>query len=342
MKPLRLRMEAFGPYAAPTTVDFTRMGGGLFLITGNTGSGKTMIFDAMTYALYGETSGTRRKTDTLHSDLTSSKPRVSLEFEHLGTVYEVVREPPYMRVGRSGEGKRTAPTAELSMNGETVARNPKEVTRRIVDILGMDATQWGQIVMLAQGEFMKLLDTDSKKRTEILRNLFGTDAHKDLQEMLARLSGEKEVSFGHLTRDAEERMSQFRTDLADDLSSMPREEQSRIIELTLEGDRTRVEGLNRRKEDADRAYMAAVERKAEAAGIEAKFTELEAVRRRMAELEAASEEMASKESTRDMISRSAPVASAEAEMRSVGARLKTGEDELEAAEQMFASSGKGR
>lgn len=80
MKPLRLRMEAFGPYAAPTTVDFTRMGGGLFLITGNTGSGKTMIFDAMTYALYGETSGTRRKTDTLHSDLTSSKPRVSLEF----------------------------------------------------------------------------------------------------------------------------------------------------------------------------------------------------------------------------------------------------------------------
>lgn len=340
MKPLRLRMEAFGPYAAPTTVDFTRMGGGLFLITGNTGSGKTMIFDAMTYALYGETSGTRRKTDTLHSDLTSSKPRVSLEFEHLGTVYEVVREPPYMRVGRSGEGKRTAPTAELSMNGETVARNPKEVTRRIVDILGMDAAQWGQIVMLAQGEFMKLLDTDSKKRTEILRNLFGTDAHKDLQEMLARLSGEKEVSFGHLTRDAEERMSQFRTDLADDLSSMPREEQSRIIELTLEGDRTRVEGLNRRKEDADRAYMAAVERKAEAAGIEAKFTELEAVRRRMAELEAASEEMASKESTRDMISRSAPVASAEAEMRSVGARLKSVEDELEAAEQMVASSGK--
>lgn len=332
MRPLVLRMEAFGPYSSPTTVDFTRMGSGLFLITGNTGSGKTMIFDAMTYALFGQTSGSRRSSESLHSDLTSAKPRVSLEFEHLGTRYEVVREPPYMKATRSGELKKTPPKAELYSNGEILASSVRDVNTRVEGILGMDSEQWGQIVMLAQGEFMKLLDTNSKDRTQILRNLFGTDAYRDLQETLAKLSSEKGSSYRHMVEDTDGKLSEFRTDLTDDLVGMPREEQSKVIMLTIDRDDSAVKALGCRKKEADEAYMAAVEKKAEAGSLDAKFQELEAVERRLTDLDSRREEFEGKVAMRDMIARSAPVAAAETEMKAQNARLRTVEEELESAE----------
>lgn len=332
MRPLVLRMEAFGPYSSPTTVDFTKMGSGLFLITGNTGSGKTMIFDAMTYALFGQTSGSRRSSESLHSDLTSAKPRVSLEFEHLGTRYEVVREPPYMRTTRTGEVKKTSPKAELYSNGELMASSVRDVNARVEGILGMDPDQWGQIVMLAQGEFMKLLDTNSKDRTEILRNLFGTDAYRDLQDTLAKLSSEKGLSYKHMVEDTDGKLSEFRTDLTDDLVGMPRDEQSKVIALTIERDGSAVKALECKKKETDAAYMAAVERKAEAGSLDAKFQELGTVERRLADLDSRREEFEGKIAMRDMIARSAPVAAAETELKAQNARLRTVEEDLEGAE----------
>ena len=336
MKPILLRMEAFGPYSAPTTVDFSRMGSGLFLITGNTGSGKTMIFDAMTYALFGKTSGSRREADTLQSDLTSARPRVELTFEHLGTEYRVVREPPYTRTGRDGSPKRGQPSAELYTNGQIVARNVREVDRKVGEILGMDSKQWCQIVMLAQGEFIKLLDTSSKDRTSILRNLFGTDEYRELQEVLGAMSSEKGRSFDHMRADADERVSQVVTDLAENLPDLPREEQSRIIELTVERDRSAVDLLSVRKADADRAYMEAVERRAEAAGIHAKFEELRSVTERAEALLARKDEVDGMVSTRDMIARSAPIAAAESEMRAVNSRMRSVESDLEGSEKRIS------
>ena len=184
MKPLRLSMEAFGPYAERTDIDFTRLDRGLFLITGNTGSGKTMIFDAMCYALFGETSGDRREQSMLRSDITDSKPWVELEFEHRGKRYTVRREPPYERVNRRGNVTTETAKAELFEDGEPTFGKPKEVTARVTEILGMDADQWKQVSMLAQGEFVKLLDTDSRERTGILRTLFSTDRFKVVQDRL--------------------------------------------------------------------------------------------------------------------------------------------------------------
>ena len=126
MKPIVLEMEAFGPYSGRTVVDFSKMGSGLFLITGNTGSGKTMIFDAMTYALFGRTSGSRRTPDSLRSDLTSAKPWVSLTFEHLGTRYTVRREPPYTRTTGTGKMTKTPAKAELLIEGKMVASSVRE------------------------------------------------------------------------------------------------------------------------------------------------------------------------------------------------------------------------
>ena len=258
MKPIMLEMEAFGPYAGRTVVDFSRMGSGLFLITGNTGSGKTMIFDAMTYALFGRTSGSRRTPDSLRSDLTSAKPWVSLTFEHLGTRYTVRREPPYARETRTGRVTKTTATAELYIDGRLASSSVREVDSRIEDILNMTEGQWNQIVMLAQGEFMKLLDTDSKTRTDILRNLFGTDEYRALQDSLSKVSSEKTDTYKYRRREADERLRTFVTSLTDDIVGLPREEQADVIARTLDLNAAEAESLRSARDAAEAEYRTAL------------------------------------------------------------------------------------
>lgn len=332
MKPITLEMRAFGPYSGNTEIDFSRMGPGLFLITGNTGSGKTMIFDAMTYALFGRTSGSRREPDMLQSDLTSERGMVRLTFEHIGTRYTVTREPPYVKTSASGKPVRKSPTAELVIDGTLASTSVREVNERIVSILGMNADQWGQIVMLAQGEFMKLLDTNSKNRTEILRNLFGTDGYRRLQDTLSEMVREKGETYGHRMREADEKVSEISTDLTDDLLALPREEQSRIITLTIGSDEERVAASTKAKEEADRSYMQAVETRAAAAGIAARFDELASVRERSASLESRRDEFEGMVRTRDMIGRASPAVSAEASMRELNSRMRQLESDRESAE----------
>ena len=190
MKPLKLVMSAFGPYAGKVELPLHQLGNnGLFLITGDTGAGKTTIFDAVTFALFDGASGSVRTVDTLRSDFASpdTKTYVELEFLHKGQLYNLTRNPKYERPKKSGAGF-TSETADATLvlpNGEVVAGNNK-VTDKIVELLGIDFKQFKQIAMIAQGEFLKLLLAESNERAGIFRKVFNTDIYLAVQDALKR------------------------------------------------------------------------------------------------------------------------------------------------------------
>lgn len=184
MRPLTLKMTGFGPYAGSETIDFTRLGArGLYLITGDTGAGKTTIFDAIVFALYGETSSGTRTASMLRSKYAdaSTPTEVELRFLLRGKEYVVKRNPEYMRTKQRGEGmtKSTA-GAELCLPDGSVVTKKQEVTARIGEILGLDAAQFMQIAMIAQGKFLRLLLADTKERQAIFRGIFHTERFERL------------------------------------------------------------------------------------------------------------------------------------------------------------------
>ena len=188
MRPVRLVLTAFGPYAGRTEVDFSRLHG-VFLITGDTGAGKTTLFDAIAYALFGECSGENRQTGSLRSDFADPRAEtaVTLEFTHRGLSYTVSRKPEQLLPKRRGEGFTRRPAeAELLLPDAPPVYKAQEVTRRIEDILRLTYPQFKQLCMLAQGEFLRLLLAEQKQREDILRRLFGTQLYLDVQEDLAR------------------------------------------------------------------------------------------------------------------------------------------------------------
>ena len=163
---------------------------GLYLITGDTGAGKTTIFDAICYALYGRPSGENREEWMLRSTYADSdtKTEVRLVFSHRGQTYEVARNPEYARKKQRGEGMTTEKAnAELILPDGDVVSGKKEVTTVIEDLLGVDREQFTQIAMLAQGDFLKLLIAPTSERQEIFRRLFQTERYLNLQK---KLSGE--------------------------------------------------------------------------------------------------------------------------------------------------------
>ena len=188
MRPLLLELSAFGPFAGVETVDFGTFDGGPILICGDTGSGKTTLFDAMTYALFDEPSGTTRATKTLRSDYATPEQDtyVCLTFEHDGETYTVRRSPAYQRPKRRGSGTtEQAATVELTLPSGHVLTNKDEANTTIVEVLGLDLPQFRQIVLIAQGEFAKLLNADSSERVNIFRHVFQTDHLERFQQRLA-------------------------------------------------------------------------------------------------------------------------------------------------------------
>ena len=190
MRPLYLKLSAFGPYAGTMEFDFGKLGtSGLYLITGDTGAGKTTIFDAITYALYGEPSGDNRDTSMLRSKYAddTALTRVELRFCYHEKEYTVARSPEYERRSRRGEGMtRQIATAELIRPDGSVVTKIKEVNSAIRDVIGIDRAQFCQIAMIAQGDFLKLLTASTKDRMEIFRHIFKTERYFDLQERLKR------------------------------------------------------------------------------------------------------------------------------------------------------------
>lgn len=188
MKPLKLKMRAFGPYADVAEIDFTKLNG-LFLITGDTGAGKSTIFDAISFALFGTVSGgkDRKSTKTLRSDFAKANVKTLVEYEFLyrGEVYKIERVPEYLREKKSGTGttKETA-DASLFMPDGRVITGVDKVTEKVVEILGVDQGRFSQIAMIAQGDFRKILTEKSKDRAELFRKIFDTSLYEDFQKSL--------------------------------------------------------------------------------------------------------------------------------------------------------------
>lgn len=199
MRPLKLIMSAFGPYAGSTEVDFTSLGErGLYLITGDTGAGKTTIFDAITFALYGEASGEIREASMLRSNYADEKTPtfVELSFVLGGKEYRVRRNPEYNRPKTRGEGFTLQKSdAELTLPDGKIITRQKDVNQQIVEILGIDRSQFTRIAMIAQGDFRKLLFASTEERKKIFQKLFHTHLYQSLQEELKRISAQMRKEF---------------------------------------------------------------------------------------------------------------------------------------------------
>ena len=189
MRPLRLTLSAFGPYAAQTTLDLEKLGkGGLYLITGDTGAGKTTLFDAITYALYDHSSSGIREGSMLRCKYEDDKipTFVELEFEVHGVRYTVRRNPEYQRPKARGEGMTTekADATLTYPDDRPPVTKAKDVTAAVQEIIGLDYNQFSQIVLIAQGQFTKLLNASTEERSRIFRKLFRTQRYAQLQERL--------------------------------------------------------------------------------------------------------------------------------------------------------------
>ena len=193
MRPNKLIMSAFGPYSSKTTLDFSKLGKkGLYLITGDTGAGKTTIFDAITYALFGEPSGETREVSMFRSKYAAPETPTEVELYFLsgGKDYYIKRNPEYERPKSRGEGTTIEKAnAELHLPGGSIKTGLKEVNTAVIEILGIDRNQFTQIAMIAQGDFLKLLLASTDERKKIFQKLFKTQNYYILQEKLKSQSG---------------------------------------------------------------------------------------------------------------------------------------------------------
>lgn len=197
MKPIKLTMSAFGSYARETMIDFTDVQRGIFLITGDTGAGKTTIFDAVVFALYDKTSGQKRDGGMMRSQYASPDVQTYVEFTFScrGEIYTVRRNPEYQRPKKRKSAKKDADEKEslttekaavsLTMpDGSDCPGNKSAVNKKIVEIIGLDVQQFTQIVMIAQGDFLRLLHAGSQERKQIFSKIFDTSIYRNIQEDL--------------------------------------------------------------------------------------------------------------------------------------------------------------
>ncbi|MCQ4936635.1 SbcC/MukB-like Walker B domain-containing protein [Anaerotignum propionicum] len=209
MKPIHLTISAFGPFAEKIEIPFSKLGsGGLFLVSGDTGAGKTTIFDAICFALFGETSGSNRGIDSVRSDFAqgTTKTYIELLFQHKGKIYRIIRNPAYRRPKKNGDGMTTeVAEAALFCQDETISTGFVQVKKAVEELLSVDAKQFKQIAMIAQGEFLKLLYAESSERGAIFRKVFHTNTFADFQQRLKEMEKLNRTQF----EDSEKRLLHY-------------------------------------------------------------------------------------------------------------------------------------
>ena len=200
MRPLKLTIAGFGPYAGAQELDFEALGtSGLYLIAGDTGAGKTTIFDAITFALFGEASGGSRKSDMLRSKYARADDPtyVELTFTYAGQTYTVRRNPAYERAKTRGVGTTSQlADAQLTLPDGSVVTKLKDVNRAVQEIIGLSREQFAQVCMISQGDFRRLLEADTETRKKIFKDIFETGLYSDLQ---TRLKDEVSALDGQMT-----------------------------------------------------------------------------------------------------------------------------------------------
>lgn len=223
MRPIRLTMEGFGPYKDRTVIDMDALGtGGIYLVTGDTGAGKTFIFDAITYALYGETSGGSRDSRTLRSQYADDDEEtyVELLFEYAGRRYTVRRSPEYNRKKKRGEGyTRESATAVLTYDDGSVTDGPSKVNDAVRELLGIDRGQFCNIVMIAQGEFMELLNAGTDERQRLFRKLFNTMPYNELADELKAAARAIDDEYDEKRREIDIALSNLSCSFDDEISA---------------------------------------------------------------------------------------------------------------------------
>ena len=265
MRPLKLTMSAFGPYAEKTVLNISDLGDrGLYLITGDTGAGKTTIFDAITFALYGEASGENRDASMLRSKYAkdSTATEVELEFSYAGKTYTVKRSPAYERPKLRGEGTVTqGAEAELRYPDGRIVTKLNDVNSAIYEIMGVDRKQFMQIAMIAQGDFLRLLLASTKDRQEIFRHIFKTELYQNLQEALKRESRDLEGKCDDVRKSLKQYVNGIEADENDALSievrkakdgTLPIGETTGLLQKLIDQEAAREGELTRQKEDLER------------------------------------------------------------------------------------------
>ncbi|MBR4727371.1 MAG: SMC family ATPase [Clostridia bacterium] len=235
MRPLQLQMSAFGPYGGVETIDLEQLGSsGLYIITGNTGAGKTTIFDVITYALFGAASGDHRDARMLRSKYASPETptEVTLTFVYRGEVYTVKRNPEYERPAKKGGGTtKQKANAELWLPDGSVKTKIDEVNRAIIALLGIDRDQFLQVAMIAQGDFLKLLLADSEQRRRIFARIFDTQIYDRLQTALREEANELERACKGLSDEIRQHVQELQCDESSGFSAaLAREQQAQLVQ----------------------------------------------------------------------------------------------------------------
>ena len=234
MRPIRIEMSAFGPYAGKQTVEMNRLGtSGIYLITGDTGAGKTTIFDAIVFALYGTASSDRRSGDMLRSRYAEpdTPTEVKLVFAYRNKEYEIRRNPTYQRPKLRGEGMtQENASAELRLPGGEILTRTGEVDEKIREILGMTRDQFMQIAMIAQGDFLKLLLAKTEERRRIFSSIFRTGRYARLEERLKQEARQARKTYDDLVREIGFEQERARLPEGTDRSGLRDEEYLQAIE----------------------------------------------------------------------------------------------------------------
>ncbi|MEF2834355.1 MAG: SMC family ATPase [Clostridia bacterium] len=234
MRPIRIEMSAFGPYAGKQTIEMDRLGtSGIYLITGDTGAGKTTIFDAIVFALYGTASSDRRSGDMLRSRYAEpdTPTEVKLVFAYRNKEYEIRRNPTYQRPKLRGEGMtQENASAELRLPGGEILTRTGEVDEKIREILGMTRDQFMQIAMIAQGDFLKLLLAKTEERRKIFSSIFRTGRYARLEDRLKQEARQARKTYDDLMREIGFEQERARLPEGTDRSGLRDEEYLQAIE----------------------------------------------------------------------------------------------------------------